>query len=63
VALAPFFSHDKPYILVENNSTGQFGQLIKLATGFETPHKVLKYDGRPIFMEEVVAAVEKVLSN
>ena len=62
-ALAPFFSHDKPYILVENNSTGQFGQLIKLATGFETPHKVLKYDGRPIFMEEVVAAVEKVLQN
>lgn len=59
-AIAPYFAHEKPYLLIENNSTGQFGQLIKLATGFDTPHKLLKYDGRPIFTEEVVDAVERM---
>ncbi len=56
-----YFSYQKPYLLVENNSTGQFGQLIKQATGFETRHQLLKYDGRPIFTEEVMTAVEKAL--
>lgn len=60
--IEPLFQHAKPYLLVENNSTGQFGQLIKLATGFETDHKLLKYDGRPIFMEDVVTAIEKALN-
>jgi 2-oxoglutarate ferredoxin oxidoreductase subunit alpha len=59
--IAPLFAYQKPYLLVENNSTGQFGQLITLTTGFATGHKLLKYDGRPIFMEEVVTAIEKTL--
>ncbi|MBP7768349.1 2-oxoacid:acceptor oxidoreductase subunit alpha [Candidatus Woesebacteria bacterium] len=58
--LSPYFSHHKPYIQIENNGTGQFGQLLKMAIGFETPHKLLKCDGRPIFREEVVATVQGI---
>lgn len=59
-AIAPLFAYQKPYLLVENNSTGQFGQLLRMATGFDTPHKLLKFDGRPVFTEEVIAEIEKL---
>lgn len=62
-AIKSLFGYDKPYILIENNSTGQFGLLLKMATGFDTPHKLLKYDGRPVFTEEVVAAVHEISSQ
>lgn len=55
--VAPLFIENKRYILIENNSTGQFGQLLRMQTGIEIPEKLLKYDGRPIFAEEVVAFV------
>lgn len=58
--IQPLFAYQKPYLLLENNSTGQFGQLVKLAIGFETPHKLLKYDGRPLFTEEIVKAVQGI---
>ncbi|MFN3247678.1 MAG: hypothetical protein ACK42K_13330, partial [Leptonema sp. (in: bacteria)] len=47
----PFFSSGKRYILVENNSWGQFGKLLLQEAGVEIKEKILKYDGRPIWSE------------
>lgn len=41
-------------VLIEDNATGQFGQWIKLQTGFEIMEKLLKYDGRPFYPEEII---------
>lgn len=47
-------------ILVENNSHAQFGSLIKMTTGLEFQHKLLKYDGRQIFIEDIIDYVHKI---
>ncbi len=52
--IAPFFKQDKRYILVENNSQAQFGKLLLMETGIEIKDKLLKYDGRPFWPEEIV---------
>ncbi len=49
-----YFKNETRYILVENNATGQFGQLLRMQTGIELKEKMLKYDGRPIWPEEIV---------
>ena len=41
-------------VLVENNQTGEFGKLIKQESGFEITEKLLKYDGRPLFVEDIL---------
>lgn len=51
----------KNTLLVENNSTGQLGQLITMVTGYQIKNKLLKYDGRPIYPEEVLAAADKLI--
>lgn len=47
----------KRLILIENNSHGQFGQLLRQLTGVDFKEKLLKYDGRPIFYHEIVEYV------
>lgn len=54
------FKGNKKYILVENNSWGQFGKLLKMEMGVEIKEKILRYDGRPITAEEVVHKVIKL---
>ncbi len=58
--VTPFLTMNKKYILVENNSHGQFGKLLLMETGIEIKDKLLKYDGRPFWPEEIV---EKVTSS
>ena len=41
-------------VLLEANATGQLGKLIRQETGMEIKNKLLKYDGRPFFPEEIV---------
>jgi 2-oxoglutarate ferredoxin oxidoreductase subunit alpha len=41
-------------VLVENNQTGEFGKLIKQECGFEIKDRLLKYDGRPFFIEDIL---------
>jgi 2-oxoglutarate/2-oxoacid ferredoxin oxidoreductase subunit alpha len=45
----------KNIILVENNATGQLGKLIAEKTGIfiEEKNKILRYDGRPFFADEL----------
>lgn len=52
--IKPLLQQNKRYILVENNSQGQFGQLLKMISGVEINEKILKYDGRPIRPFEIV---------
>jgi len=52
--ITALLNQNKKYILVENNSWGQFGKLLMMETGVEIKEKFLKYDGRPIWAEEIV---------
>lgn len=47
-------------IAVENNATGQFCQLLKLQTGFDVGHKILRYDGLPFSVEALSAKIEAI---
>lgn len=51
----------KKILLVENNKTGQLGELIKQQTGIEIKNKFLKYDGRPFFREEMVEKIKSYI--
>lgn len=41
-------------ILVENNQNAEFGKIVKEECGFEFTDKILKYDARPIFVEDIL---------
>ena len=49
----------KDVLLLETNSNGQLGQLIAQETGYMIKKKILKYDGRPFFREDILEALEK----
>jgi len=51
----------KKVIVVENNATSQFSKLLKLYTGIEVEHKILKYNGLPFFTDELIDQLEKVI--
>jgi 2-oxoglutarate ferredoxin oxidoreductase subunit alpha len=51
----------KKRVIVENNGTGQFGQLIRMQTGFHMDQKILKYNGLPFSVEELEAQLKSVL--
>lgn len=48
------FQKERRYVLIENNSHGQFGKLLAMETGINLEERLLKYDGRPIWVEEIV---------
>ena len=52
--VSQLFKKGKRYILVENNLLGQFGKILTMETDFEVKEKILRYDGRPITVEEIV---------
>lgn len=52
--IKPFFTENKRYILIENNSHGQLGKLLRQETGIHIKEKLLRYDGRPFYPEEIV---------
>lgn len=53
----------KNLILVENNATGQLGQVLKEKIGFGIPskNKILKYNARPFLHDELEAEIKKRL--
>ncbi len=55
--ITAILNQNKRYILVENNSWGQFGKLLTMETRVEIKEKILKYDGRPITAEEIAKVV------
>lgn len=48
-----FINTSKKLVLVEGNYGGQLGKLISMYTGFDINNKLTKFDGRPIFPDEV----------
>ena len=47
-------SKAKNRVIIENNATSQFGQLIKSQTGLEFNKHILKYNGMPFSLEEII---------
>jgi 2-oxoglutarate ferredoxin oxidoreductase subunit alpha len=50
-------------IMVENNATSQFSNLIKLHTGHEINYKILQYNGLPFSVEAVEKQIKKILQG
>jgi len=53
----------KKIICVENNATGQFAKLLKLEEDIVVNDNVLKYDGRPFYLNELVIELERRLEK
>jgi 2-oxoglutarate ferredoxin oxidoreductase subunit alpha len=51
----------KRRVIVENNGTGQFGQVIRMQTGFDMDRNILKYNGLPFSVEELEVQLKAVL--
>jgi 2-oxoglutarate ferredoxin oxidoreductase subunit alpha len=51
----------KKFFMVELNQTAQLGQLIREQTGLSYSDAILKFDGRPIFPNEIVERVTKLM--
>ncbi len=49
----------KKTIAIEQNATGQFSRYFRAETGMNFDEHILKYDGRPFMIEELVEEVEK----
>ncbi|MDD3474861.1 MAG: 2-oxoacid:acceptor oxidoreductase subunit alpha [Candidatus Dojkabacteria bacterium] len=49
----------KQIISIENNQTGELSKLIKQESGISIDQKLLKYDGRPLFIEDILDFINK----
>lgn len=47
----------KKYVLVENNSEGQLGKLLQMEIGVSFVNKILRYDGRPLSVEQFIEKI------
>ncbi len=59
---ADYLGRAEATVIMENNATAQFGRLIREVTGHTFTHQVLKYNGLPFHVEEVVARLKKIVS-
>lgn len=55
--LQPILNQPKKYIVIENNMTKQFAQLLRMATGFVPTNTITRYDGHPFIGEELAAEI------
>ncbi len=53
----------KRLVIVENNSTAQFGGYLKEHAGVEFAGSILRFDGRPLFAEEVFEHAKLILDG
>ncbi len=53
----------KKTTVVENNFTGQLADIIREKTGRSIDKKILKYDGRPFYPEEIYEAVKGMIKH
>ncbi|MCJ7579840.1 MAG: 2-oxoacid:acceptor oxidoreductase subunit alpha [Candidatus Aminicenantes bacterium] len=61
--LPEYLKKAEKIILVEGNATGQFGKLIKLYAGIEIDEKILKYNGMPFSVEEIIEKIQVCLGS
>lgn len=48
-------------IIIENNATGQFGQILKLHADFICDNEIHQYNGLPFSVEKIVEELEEIL--
>ena len=53
-------SKAKKLIIIENNATSQFGQLIERYTGMKFIKHILKYNGMPFSLEEIIEKLKGI---
>lgn len=58
-----FVKSSSHVVLIENNFTSQLGKLITMNTGYDTDYKLVKYDGRPFWPDEIVKYIEEIKSR
>lgn len=56
--LKELISEKQPLVLVESNFFGQLGALLTQQTGYQFKDKLLKFDGRPFFVEDIIEYLE-----
>ncbi|MGB9721780.1 MAG: 2-oxoacid:acceptor oxidoreductase subunit alpha [bacterium] len=56
-----FLRKAKNLCIVENNATGQFAKMIKLYTDIDIKNRILKYNGLPFSVEEIIKRLEEFL--
>jgi len=52
---------NKRIISIEGNITGQLANLIAMVYKLDIYKKILKYDGRPFSVEEIMLELEKII--
>ena len=61
--VAAILKKAKQVVLVEENFSGQLGQVIATETGIKIEERILKYDGRPFSEDEMVRALSNVYAG
>lgn len=56
-----YFKTIKKVICIENNFTGQFANLLKLELNISVDQKILKYNGLPFSVEELILKINEVI--
>lgn len=57
---AKLFSKAEKIVVVENNAAGQFADLLEHEYGVQVTERILKYDGNPFSVEELVKRFSKL---
>ncbi|MFC1726576.1 2-oxoacid:acceptor oxidoreductase subunit alpha, partial [candidate division KSB1 bacterium] len=47
-------------VIIENNASSQFAKLIRLKTGFDIEHKILKYNGLQFYVDEILEGLKEI---
>lgn len=61
IDISNYFKNAKKIICVENNFAGQFANLLKLELNINVDEKILKYNGMPFSVEELVLKINEVI--
>ena len=60
---APLIEAARTLIAVEGNQTGQFAHLVRATTGRRADHLVLRWDGRPLSADYIVAHLKEAKAH
>lgn len=61
--LRGFVNKPDDVFVIENNQTGQFANLLEHELGVKFHNRILKYNGRPFFFEELVENIKSLMAN
>ncbi|AFU59775.1 2-oxoglutarate synthase subunit alpha [Candidatus Nitrososphaera gargensis Ga9.2] len=53
----------KTVIDIEMNYSGQLGSLVRQHTGIEADYQIVKYNGRPMSLDEIYNAVKRIMND